>query len=218
MVLVNLKEAFRFQKVLEQNFDFAINEINNTSNIYKITKKHLKNKVNSDATDFEEVLESEYNFNINDIIRFAYYLAEEKGKLTKAINMTKHEISDSVADIDAMVEKNKKLQSLSNTISYIAKNYKAKTAEVFETDYKFNAEGNQTSYRYPVEMNYEERYDRGFVSKVAKESIGLADENSALIDSCMINSNVNYHPLFSVNDSFEEAIEAFLAKGENNNG
>lgn len=42
--------------------------------------------------------------------------------------------------------------------------------------------------------------------------ITAADKTSAEIDSAMINTVVDYTPVFDVNDSFEDVMAEFIAK------
>ena len=44
-----------------------------------------------------------------------------------------------------------------------------------------------------------------------RELLSKADKTSAEIDAAMINTTVSYTPPFNVNDSFEDAMEAFVA-------
>ena len=80
------------------------------------------------------------------------------------------------------------------------------------TDYKFNAEGNQTPYYYDIEVVTSENFDRAQAKAAAQSVIAKADEVSAAIDTALINTQVEYAVPFNVNDSFDDAMAAFLAR------
>jgi recombinational DNA repair protein RecT len=88
----------------------------------------------------------------------------------------------------------------------------ANKKEEIETGRKFNVEGNQTTYYYPVEITAEEAYDRNNAKTVMKAAITKADDVSREIDTALINTAVNYEAPFNVNDSFDDAMETFLSK------
>ena len=77
------------------------------------------------------------------------------------------------------------------------------------TGYRFNAEGNQISYRCDVKrvttINYDRNVIRAELSKLNKQ----ADETSTKIDLCLVTSTVDYEPPFDANSSFSEAFEAY---------
>jgi len=80
------------------------------------------------------------------------------------------------------------------------------------TDYKFNAEGNQTPYYYDIEVVTSENFDRTQAKSAAQSVIAKADEVSAAIDAALINTRVEYEAPFNVNDSFDDVMVAFLAR------
>jgi len=53
-------------------------------------------------------------------------------------------------------------------------------------------------------------FDRKKVKNMANQLINKADEVSTKIDRIMVNTEVEYTPIFGVNDSFDEAVEAYL--------
>ena len=77
--------------------------------------------------------------------------------------------------------------------------------------YRFNAEGNQTTYRCDVKRVTTINYDRNAIRTELAKLNKLADETSAKLDLCLVTSTVEYAPPFDVNASFGEAFEAFTA-------
>lgn len=66
-------------------------------------------------------------------------------------------------------------------------------------------------YYYDIEVISTEAFDRDSAKKLMRELLSKADKTSAEIDAAMINTTVSYTPPFNVNDSFEDAMEAFVA-------
>ena len=73
--------------------------------------------------------------------------------------------------------------------------------------YKFNAEGNQVSYRCDLKkvttINFDRSKVRAFASGLSKK----ADQVSAELDRCMVNTEVCYEAPFDVNDTFAEVLQ-----------
>lgn len=203
---MNLKEAFRYQTYLDSLLLSAGQSIKQESHCLITTKNHKCNKANSEASDFSEVVEVDEFTPNDDVIRFLNFLIDEKWKLTSAINMAKSSID---FDIDAYTEQNKYRQSV---YRYIKDMLSKKAGKRIDTAYgfKFNAEQNQVSYRYDVEVITEEAFDRKAAKRCMKNIIADSDKISSKIDEAKINTVVVYEPIFDVNDSFEDAIEIFL--------
>ena len=76
--------------------------------------------------------------------------------------------------------------------------------------YRFNAEGNQVSYRCDVKRVTTINFDRNVIRRELAKLNQRADETSAKLDLCLVTSKVDYEPPFDVNDGFGEAFEKFL--------
>lgn len=203
---MNLKESFRYQSFIGVLADNARRSIEDSEHCYKITKKHLRSVANSDANDEEEVVEVDEFFHNDDVLDFLRFIVGERAKLTKAIDNAKKSLE---FDIDAAVETNKMRQATHNSIRRMLRATPNKRTET-GFDYKFNVEGNQTSYRYNIEVVKELNFDADKAKKLMKELIAEADEASTKIDEAMITTKVDYEPPFDVNDSFEDVMEIFL--------
>lgn len=203
---MNLKEAFRYQTYLDGLLLSAGQSIKQELHCLVVTKNHMCNKSNPEASDFTETVEVDPFTPNDDIINFLNFLINEKWKLTSAINKAKSSLE---FDIDAYTEQNKYRQSV---YRYIKEMLSRKAGKRIETAYgfKLNAEQNQVSYRYDVEVTTSEAYDKKEAKKCMKNIIAEADRISSKIDEAKINTIVEYEPLFDVNDSFEDVIEIFL--------
>lgn len=205
---MNLKESFRYQNFLDMMMRAASASIQQRDHCLKVTKTHLRNKANPDASDVTETVEGEVFFANDDVVAFMAWLVNEREKLTTAIGAAKASIG---FDIDAAIETNKFRQTVNSSIKSMLRYTPTKRVEQGR-DYKFNVEGNQTPYIYEIEVVSEEAYDKTGAKTLMREMISKADEVSAAIDAAMINTKVDYEPVFDVNETFDDVMTDFLAK------
>lgn len=205
---MNLKESFRYQNFLDMMMRAASASIQQRDHCLKVTKTHLRSKANPDASDVTETVEGEVFFANDDVVAFMAWLVKEREKLTIAIGAAKASIG---FDIDAAIETNKFRQTVNGSIKNMLRYTPTKRVEQGR-DYKFNVEGNQTPYIYEIEVVSEEAYDKTGAKTLMREMISKADEVSAAIDAAMINTKVDYEPVFDVNETFDDVMTDFLAK------
>lgn len=209
---MNLKEAFRYQNKI-QTLIAAVQEIlEDEANITKVENTHLRSKVMPEVGDETVCFEpaTEYAEQITDVVRFMLFLLSEKEKLFAAIRKAKNELD---IDVDIEVSLNNVRQSVAHTLD---KMNQIRCSERIitggGTGYRFNADGNQVTYRCDVKrvitINYDRKVIRTELTKLNKAS----DAVSAQIDLCFVNSTVDYEPLFDVNDNFNAVFEAFMEK------
>lgn len=203
-----LKEAFRYQNYLNELISATTSYLNGGQYTTKTVQEHLRKKANPDAENETIDLSAEraLAYTANQMVDFLQHLIDEKQKLTKAISEAKRGCS---IDIDAEVANNRIRQSVAATLSRMG-NMKPSERMTRAYAYKFNAEGNQVQYAYEVKEVTTIDFDRNKVKGISKKLIQCADEASTAIDKAMVELAVDYNPDYSVNDSFEDAIEQFL--------
>lgn len=207
---MNLKEAFRYQNKLQSFMDEAQSILDRDANVTKVENTYLRHKVMPEAED-ETVLvapETEYYEQITGMAQFLLYLLGEKEKLFAAIRTAKDALE---IDMDSEVSLNASRQSIARTFKRMNDlRNSEQTISNGGNGYRFNAEGNQISYRCDVKrvttINYDRKVIRAELGKLNKE----ADETSTKIDLCLVTSKVEYTPPFDVNASFAEAFEAYM--------
>lgn len=213
---MNLKEAFRYQNKLQSFMDEAQQVLDYNENVTKVENTYLRHKVMSEAEDetVTTVPETEYYEKITDLARFLVYLLDEKATLFAAIRKAKSALE---IDMDSEVSLNASRQNLARTFKHL--NDLRSSEQMISnggTGYRFNADGNQISYRCDVKrvttINYDRNVIRSILGKLNKE----ADDTSAKIDLCLVTSSVDYEPQFDVNSSFAEAFEIFTSKVAHN--
>lgn len=207
---MNLKEAFRFQNKLQRLMDEGEGILNREKNVTKVETTYFRKKVMSEAEDETvlEVPETEYAEQITELVGFMVYLLDQKEQLSKAIRDAKSKLE---IDMDSEVSLNSKRQELSRLLGRMSD---LRGSEVVipngGTGYRFNADGNQVSYRCDVKKVTTINYDRKKVRNHLAALNRKIDAVSVELDRCLINSSVEYEAPFDVNDSFAEVFEAQL--------
>ncbi len=207
---MNLKEAFRYQNKLQQLMDEAQSILSRESNVTKITNTALRHKVNPEAED-ETTVESpttDFAEQITEVTIFLMYLLNVREQLSKAIRTAKQGMD---IDFDGEVSLNAKRQELARTFKRMTE---IRCSEVLYpnmgTGYKFNAEGNQVTYRCDLKKVTTINFDRNKVRTFANSLHKKADEVSAELDKCMVNTAVNFAAPFDINDTFAEILQQYI--------
>ena len=207
---MNLKEAFRYQNKLQSLMDEAEFILSRDTNVTKVETTHLRSKVVPEAKD-ETVLntpDTEYLEHITDIVKFLLFILDEKEKLFGALRKTK---SAQPIDMDGEVSLNANRQKAAQILKRM--NDLRSSEQIMANGgqgFKFNAEGNQVSYRCDIKRVTTINFDRKVVQSKLKELNRKSDETSAQIDVCLVTSVVDYQPPFDVNASFADAFESFM--------
>ena len=206
---MNLKEAFRYQNKLKSLLEETELVLSSEANVTKVETTYLRSKVVPEAKD-ETVLntpDTEYFDQITDIVKFLVFLIDEKEKLFAAIRKAKSTLP---IDVDGEVSLNANRQKAAQ---YLMRMNNLRSAEQTTHNgglgFKFNAEGNQVSYRCDMKKVTTINFDRKVVQSKLKELNRKSDETSAQIDFCLVTSEVDYEPPFDVNSSFADAFEDY---------
>lgn len=206
---MNLKEAFRYQNYLSDMMGQARASICMSAHATKTTKKHLLSKVDPNLADEVEEVVAEHAFYPNDdVIRFMEALVGEKRRLMEAIGKAKASIG---FDLDAAIGTNKFRQEIYQAVRDVTERCRPYKKVEKGIGYNFNSEGTQVPYYYDVEIEVTEAFDRENAKRIMKYNITTANDVSAKIDAAMVNTEVDFYPLFDVNDSFNDTVEEFIS-------
>ena len=200
-----LKEAFRYQNYLSSLFTETVGYLSREDFITTTTQNHNRKKSNPDADDEKVVVQKPYNveFKPNDLIDFAVELIDEKQKLSDAITEAKRTTS---FDVDAAMSMNKTKQGFIHVLRRMA-SIKPTESEREGVSYKFNNDGDQVSYRYPIKEIKTIDYNREDVKKLIDKYKKETDEISTERDRIDIMTEVNYKPIWEVDTPLEDIIE-----------
>ena len=203
---MNLKEAFRYQNKLQHLMEEAEGILMREKNVTKVENTVLLHKVNPEAQD-ETTLEqpsTEYADQITEIAVFLMFLLNERERLSAAIRSAKQSMD---MDFDGEVSLNAKRQEIAGIFRRMGE---IRSSENLYpgggTGYKFNAEGNQVSYRCDLKKVTTINFDRNKVRAFATALNRKSDQTSAELDKRMVNTEVHYDAPFDVNDSFADVL------------
>ena len=209
---MNLKDAFRAQNKLQSLMDEASYILQDHDNTLKVTTTHLRSKVMPEAQDAvtEDVAPSEYAGHINQVAAFLMAMLAEREKLSAAIHDAKARLP---LDMDSEAGLNRARQELAGIFRQMAV---LRNSEVVIANggsgYRFNGEGNQVSYRCDAKRVTTINFDRNKVRGMATELGRRADEVSAKLDQCIVNTVVDYSLPFEMNDSFDVILSDFIQR------
>ena len=207
---MNLKEAFRYQNKLQRLMDEAEGILGRDRNVTKVENTALRHKVNPEAQDETtlELPDTEYAGQITEIAVFLMFLLQERERLSHAIRAAKQGMD---MDFDGEVSLNAKRQEIAGIFRHMGE---IRCSENLYSGagvgYKFNAEGNQVSYRCDLKKVTTINFDRNKVRSYASGLSRKADLISAELDKRMVNTEVAYEAPFDVNDTFAEVLQQHI--------
>lgn len=201
---MNLKESYRYANYLDRLLMTADTYLRNKGFVTTTEQNHLRSKANPDAQDEKIAVQKPYDvdFKPNDIIDFVVKVINEKGKLFSSIADAK---ARTEINIDNAVAMNKKKQSFVNTLNSIV-SIKPSETQSMGKDYKFDINNEQKPYSYQIISKTSIDFDRNSVKGLIKKYNKECDEISSKLDEIEITTQVNFTPLFDVNDSFEDLV------------
>lgn len=203
---MNLKEAFRYQNKLQWLMTEAEEILRRDRNVVKVEQTALLHKVNPDAVDETtiEPADTVYADQITNIAVLLMFLLGERERLSRAIREAKKAMD---MDFDGEVSLNTRRQELASIFRNMVQLRSSETViSGGGVGYKFNAEGNQVSYRCDLKTVTTINFDRSKIRSYAAALSRKADEISADLDKRMVNTEVSYEPPFDVNDTFAEVL------------
>ena len=203
---MNLKEAFRYQNKLQWLMTEAEEILRRDRNVVKVEQTALLHKVNPDAVDETtiEPADTVYADQITDIAVLLMFLLGERERLSRSIREAKKAMD---MDFDGEVSLNTRRQELASIFRNMVQLRSSETViSGGGVGYKFNAEGNQVSYRCDLKTVTTINFDRSKIRSYAAALSRKADEISADLDKRMVNTEVSYEPPFDVNDTFAEVL------------
>ena len=207
---MNLKEAFRCQNKLQSLMYDAEEILRNRANITKVTSTNLRHKVMPEMTDetVVEIPESEYSGRITDVALFLVFLLEEKTALAAAIRKSKDQLDIDMDSETGLNSARQRIAGIFRTMNSLRAS--EQTIANGGTGYRFNADGNQVTYRCDVRRVTSINFDRNVIRAELGKLDRAADEMSAKLDLCTVTAAVDYAPPFDVNADFTDAFETYL--------
>lgn len=132
-------------------------------------------------------------------------MLSERERLSQAIREAKKGME---IDFDGEVSLNARRQEIASTFRKMSEiRSSERTIAGGGMGYKFNADGNQVSYRCDLKKITTINFDRNKVRSYAAGLSKKADQVSEELDKAMVNTEVAYEVPFDVNDSFAEVLQ-----------
>lgn len=206
---MNLKEAFRFQNKLRDLSQEAVKILSNPGHLIKTETTVLCKEVMPEAENKVIVGMPTIRFaeQINELVDFLMYLLDQRADLGNAISKAKAGMEP---DFDLETGLNSQRHELASTFQKMAV---LRSSESLLSDggtgYRFNAEGNQVTYRCDMKTVISINFDRNKVRRLAAMLYRQADEASTRLDVALVTTQVDYQPPFDVNGTFESVFEQF---------
>lgn len=207
---MNLKEAFRYQNKLQALMDEVQDILRRTENLVDVTQTVLRSKVNPEAEDEVNVAEhrNPHAAHITQVASFLMFLLNERERLSYAIRKAKQNMD---IDFDGEVSLNSRRRQIAETYRFMTQ---VRSSEQISrgggVGYKFNAEGNQISYRCDLKEVTTINFDRNKVHSYACSLEKKADQVSMELDKRVVNTEVDCEAVFDVNDSFSEIFQWYM--------
>lgn len=213
---MNLVEACKLAKNIEALKYQIADVISSPDYAAKITERHLKSKADENLAD--ETIEREvtkmYDITTEQAIQLLDILMQKKAELSSAIEAAKHDIRIDVNGMklayDSAIEYNKSLRDLAIYRMNRLNRLKEGVVKTTASAYRFNVEGNQTPYKYDVEIETTLLIDAKDTKNKEKNYRKLADEISTKLDEAKLNTKIDLDLGIEVNDTLEDVIDAFL--------
>ena len=198
-----LKEAFRYHNLLDGFISESIYLLCNEEFIVKKKQIHNRKKVNKDAENEEIDLDGkELGFTPTDLIDFLVSVIDEKSRLTNAITDAKRKME---IDIDSTILMNRIRQRCSTTLANML-SHKTSSTESKGTDFKFNENGEQVSYVYPMTVISTINFDRNDVKELSRKWRKESDDLSTKLDLLEVTTEVDFSPKWDFDDTLEDAV------------
>ena len=205
---MNLKESYRYSNFLDTLITKSISLLNSDNFTTVKEQTHLKQKANPNADNEVVVVPkvSTIEANTMNVIDFAMVVFAEREALHNAIAEAKKKME---INMDAALSANKRKHDFIRTLQFLS-GLKSAERQISGNDYMLNAENNQVKYFYTINEVITIDFDRNQVKGLMKRLLKETDETSNKLDALEITTEIDFTPIFDVNDTFEDLVEAYV--------
>ena len=207
---MNLKESFRYHNYLTTMLSSMETYFMNRNNVTRTMQEHMRKKSNPDAQDEKIDATPERlfpDYDVDRLVAFYQALAEEKFKLSAAVEAAKRGYKPIC--FDAAMETNKIRQNVASALRRMAATKNTETV-TNGRDYKFNVNGDQVPYVYDIKSVTTIDFDRNLTKRLAKKYTDEANAVSDQLDHAMLDIEVVIEPAFNMTENLEESVDSFM--------
>lgn len=203
-----LKEAFRYSNYLSTLITEAQDYFYDVDKCFEIKETHKRSAACTNAVDEEITVTDGTNqtYSLESVIKFIRDAINEKEKLMNAIEKCK---SENCPFCDSEIQVNKVIYNVVNYLGRISSS-KDRTSTRIGRGYTFNVEGSQTMYQYDIDVERKAKFDRKELKETIRELRSFADERSMKVDQLFTTTEMDFTPMFDVNDSFDDIMETYI--------
>ena len=198
-----LKEAYRYANHLDSLIGSALSFLRDSNNTTIVTEKHLRSKAKPDIPDVvkDNLDNRDLPVSPDSVVDFMVSVVQEKELLYSAIDRAKANYQS----IDNSLALCKTKQGCVDTMKrMLALKRREQTRR--GSDYCFNAEGNQSSFYYDIQVSSRIDFNRSKIKQLVEKMTSEIDEVSTHSDYLKTSVTVDFSPAFSLNDTFEELV------------
>lgn len=214
---MNLKESYQYQNHITSLFAQTYASLGSNAYVTRTERTHCRSKAAEGAIDetVDENMERPFgNVPVDAVIDFACALIAERTDLGAAITDAKYRakivsFSGDDIDLDAELSANKFRHQLIARLENMADIKPEVIRKSTAKDYKFNAEGNQAPYFYPVEDKIVIDFNRDDLCAKRKKIKEVASAMSMRAEKAMLDTNVEFAPKFDIHDSYLDTLTKF---------
>lgn len=204
---MNLKESYRYANFLDGIIGASMILLGDYSFLTTTKEKHLRNASNPNATDETLIVQkcTTLEASVMKVVDFTMIVLSEREDLHNAIAEAKKKMD---LNMDAELSMNKCKHKFIENLQ-LMQGIKPSEATSIGNDYMLNANNEQVKYFYKVESITTIDFDRTQIKGLLKKLMKETDETSSKLDVLEINTEVDFSPVFDVNDTFDDLLEAF---------
>lgn len=203
-----LKEAFRYQNVLSTWADQVEMILSDEANTTDMKRTYLFSKAKAGMEDVTEQVPSREN--VTELVEFAAEIIRERYCVALAIQEAKR---IAAVDIDVETSANSYRRGLLNALRRMTSIHGSEvTVRGGGKGYTFNNEMNQVEFKCDVTEVRTINFDRDKVRALVKNLEAKVDSLSTKIDKALVNTVVDYEPVFDMNETLEDTFAAWLDK------
>ena len=219
--MMNLKESYQYQNFLKDLYMQAYMGLREL-NVVKTVRSHYRSRAAEGALDetVDETTARPFgDIPVDALISFTDSVITERERLSSAISDAKYRakldvLGCSGIDLDAELSANKLRYQMITRLESLAALKPETVRKSTGKDFKFNAEGNQTAYTYPVEEVVSVDFNRDNLRGYLKQLKTVAAERSMRAEKAMLETSVGFEPAFDMSDNYMDILTAYAVKHE----
>lgn len=217
--MMNLKESYQYQNFLKELYTQTYMNLREL-NVVKTVRTHYRSRAAEGAIDetVDETTARPFgDVPVDAVISFTDAIICERERLSSAISDAKHCAKIDIPgcngiDLDAELSANKLRYQMITRLESLAALKPETVRKSTGKDFKFNAEGNQTAYTYPVEEVVSVDFNRDELRSYLKHLKTIAAERSMRAEKAMLETSVNFEPTFDMSDNYMDVLTAYAVE------